>query len=193
MKKLIALLLVALLLATLFVGCASSKSSKSSNDKEKTEEKSDNKTDDKKDDNKTDDNKTDDNGQAAVVEDTVPGTYVLKTINDMAPTDYFQAAFAEMGMDLAEFAALAGVSEDDINMEMTVVLKEDNTCTITLASFGEEETQNGTWTQSGKTITLVPDEEDSETLEATYTPGTLTISGDDEETGETVVYVLKKG
>lgn len=103
-------------------------------------------------------------GLAACGGDTsAAGTYKLQTIE-----------MAGMTMDLPQLAEAAGVSEDELKLNLE--LKEDGTFVLDMAALQQADmSMEGTWEQSGSNIKLTAE---GSTTSATLKDGVITIADD---------------
>lgn len=91
------------------------------------------------------------------------GTYKLQTIE-----------MAGMTMDLPQLAEAAGVSEDELKLNLE--LKEDGTFVLDMAALQQADmSMEGTWEQSGSNIKLTAE---GSTTSATLKDGVITIADD---------------
>ncbi len=91
------------------------------------------------------------------------GTYKLQTIK-----------MAGMTMDLPQLAEAAGVSEDELKLNLE--LKEDGTFVLDMAALQQADmSMEGTWEQSGSNIKLTAE---GSTTSATLKDGVITIADD---------------
>ena len=125
--------------------------------------------------------------------DSVAGTYVLKSVNGEDPTTFFKKMLEDEGYSVEAFAEQKGISPSDVAMSITVTLKGDGTFTATENAFGEETTSTGTWTLKGSTVTMITDDDPDEPDTLEYKDGKLTQTETNENSGETVTMVYKKG
>lgn len=89
------------------------------------------------------------------------GTYRLQTIE-----------MAGFKMDLPALASFAGVSEDDLKMDLE--LKSDGSFNLDMSAFDQSMSMDGTWKSSGKNVTLTTS--DNEAITATLDGKTLIMS-----------------
>ena len=122
-------------------------------------------------------------GACAGASSSPEGFYKIKSINGMAANDYFAREAEDSGTDLesirATFALLGFTGEFD--EFITIELKKDNTCTISVAA---EEPEESTWKLEGSTLIITNPE--GSTNDFQYKDCTLTGKLSD------VVYVFEK-
>ena len=109
-------------------------------------------------------------GGAATVE-SVAGLYKVKSMNGKPIKEALSEELAGNGMNIDDYLDM--VKEhyqiESIEDMMTMTLKADGTCSM--AEMGEE--MKGTWTLDGNKVSVTID---GDTLEATYSNGTISFS-----------------